>query len=249
MNAALLHLDGIVVDVFVETWLDDCTRGVDWPAAFPNLVSLSVERGPPNLGWHLDGLVLPAEFLEKFRRQDLVRKHMLSTLPHLWTMRRCSQAIERWETNNNMTYDAIVKVRPDSTFWHSTRGVHASLPALTRHVVHGDCHEDCLYHFLDQTASSYLISDKYAVGTSHAMHLYLRGWDTLSNILANEPEKCPPSTERLLPMHLSRARARGANMTVKRIPIEGRLATRGAGSTLWQASHFAFASNLSMACR
>ena len=240
MNSALLRLDGIEVDVFVETWLDECTRGVEWLAAYPNLTSLSMERLTPNAGWNLHGVSMPSDFDEKFRQHDLVRKHMLSTLPHLWMMRRCSEAVERWERSNNMTYDAIVKARPDSAFWHAPRGVFSSLPALTRHVVHGDCPDDCLYHFLDQTASSYLVSDKYAVGTSRAMHWYLRGWDTLAHIVATEPERCPPSTERLLPMHLQRARANGVNITMKRIPIEGRLQARAAaGSTLWRASQFA----------
>ena len=51
-----------------------------------------------------------------------------------------------------------------------------------------------------------LVADKYAVGTSRAMHLYLRAWDTLSGILSqvenasSESVSAVHSAEHLLPL-------------------------------------------------
>ena len=165
MHEALLNLQGVEVDVFVEAWADRCVSSVDQLSAYPNLTSFKMEKLPTGAGWAMHGLAMPPSYREIFNprpavhmavraRQETLRRNMLSVLPSLWKMRRCSLAIEEWEMASNFTYDAIIKARPDGAFWYDDKpqGVFSVLPQLARHVAHGGCLGECLYHFLDHSA-------------------------------------------------------------------------------------------------
>ena len=78
-------------------------------------------------------------------------------------------------------YDAIVKMRPDSKFWSENERralLHAIDYFLDEHSAVG------MDLYFSQTAinPTFQVSDKYAVGTSSAMHYYLETWDALASI-------------------------------------------------------------------
>ena len=178
MNATLFHLPGLAVDTYIETWDEPkCLRSVPrstWDEAYPNLTSLAVEPQTADAGRHLHNLSLPQSLLKYAAAEGALKlKHTLSGLPHAWAMQRCSNSIKRKELADAFRYDAIVKVRGDSRFWHATRGVPQSLPYLTAMLGRGQSPHYNLYHFLGGADARHQLSDKYAVGTSAAMHYYL----------------------------------------------------------------------------
>ena len=111
-----------------------------------------------------------------------------STIPNAWKMHSCHAAIARQEKCHGREYDVIIKMRPDSPFW----GAEANgeyLAWAARKVLKNRKEVDEKWEGVIQTDSALRqatqFSDKYATGTSKAMHYYLDSWSNLQNMMQN----------------------------------------------------------------
>jgi len=271
MNRSLFHLGvGIAVDTYIETWRDECTGTLNasWLRIFPNLTSLSIEAQPPNASRELHGVKMPAKLWRLLKKEEARRgdiRKMLNVMQHLWKLAQCSRVISRHENANGFVYDAIVKVRPDSKFWWRTSpsGVAAMLPPLARRMAteyaawmaeHGTPPgpgrvRDVPSGWVDLRVFSggcdlvQHMSDKYAVGTSTAMHYYLNVWSSLQ-IIWQENYTLPRQgwhSEGIMRFHFYRY-AEGKRFRVKNLASESgfrfynRDGSRRPESPLWSAS-------------
>lgn len=216
-----------------------------WYRIFPNLTSLSIETRPPNASYELHGMVMPANLVrlveKEAKRADIMK--MLNVMQHLWKLVQCSRAISRHETTSGFVYDAIVKVRPDSKFWWRTSlaGVAEKLPPAARRMAttyaawmaeHGTAPgpgrvRDVPPGWVDLRVFTggcdriQHLSDKYAVGTSAAMHYYLNVWSSLQivwqeNYVLRQGWHC----EGIMRFHFYR-NAEGKRFRVKQLESEG----------------------------
>jgi len=216
LNASLMQHHS--VDVFVDTWdlLGQSAHGPrssasmerlnpNWFDYYPRLTWLRVERFPPRGSEELHGITMPAE----------VRKagepHFSSgTLPNAWKMMGCSTAIAEWEQSRRRPYDAVIKIRPDETFWSDNLMRH--LDAATHRIVQRQGSMQ-LYHSGASIDSSFQVSDKYAVGTSPAMHYYLSVWKGMPTLWKEWATRRQNSSARLVT----------GSTEWKRIPVGERL--------------------------
>ena len=233
-------MPGITVDTYIETWDDGCTSRLarsQWLAAYPNLTSLSVESLPTEGSLQLHGITFNPRMLNN-TRDPYILKHRLYQLPHLWKMYKCSLAIEAAQVAGSFIYDAVVKARPDSRFWHASNGVVHSLPEMTRRValnaLHGGSPRPSMYHFLGGADARYMVSDKYAAGTQHAMQFYLHTWDEVYTTRREEPDKEFTLGEKFL---FQRIRRPDSNVTARPVLTEVKTSSK-TRSSLWRPSGF-----------
>lgn len=129
------------------------------------LASLHVERDTPSY-WRANEYVPPTEVIE------LAPVHSQGTLKDLRRMQRCNEVRSQLERSRGTRFVAVVKMCPDSKFCKSglpSKQFFAAITAVAngsavfyqdRFVVHGR-----------------MVSDKYAVGTSEAMDVYMTAFD------------------------------------------------------------------------
>ena len=187
LNATLLSTPEFDVDVFVCTWN---TLGSSvhtqrhtprhsesallvaeqpWHLYGDRVVALRLERPSLNMSYTLHNLSIPRELAEKAGHWSW------STLPHLWLQSRCRREI----LLSGTSYRAVVAIRPDSKFW--TPAVAAGLVWSVRNL-DASWRDGGGEHKIELFLSPFALptprhaSDKYAVGTQHAMLYYLDGW-------------------------------------------------------------------------
>eukprot|EP00315_Gephyrocapsa_oceanica_P027260 CAMPEP_0185460852 /NCGR_PEP_ID=MMETSP1365-20130426/88427_1 /TAXON_ID=38817 /ORGANISM="Gephyrocapsa oceanica, Strain RCC1303" /LENGTH=370 /DNA_ID=CAMNT_0028067485 /DNA_START=42 /DNA_END=1153 /DNA_ORIENTATION=- len=200
LNASALGVDS--VDVFVDTWAElglgkerrlrhggDATSGrildINWQEAFGNsLVSLTVERTPPGVAVFLHGLQMPPSYVRS------APNDFSGTLPCLWKMRGCADAIQRWERTNGFEYAAVISARPDSHFW--SLKVAAALIAASRALLQRSSPHDLFWVNTGNLDLRRQVGDKYATGTSAAMRYYLGAWSHVKELWRRHAS-LPPS--------------------------------------------------------
>jgi hypothetical protein len=187
LNRTLLSLPNLSVSVFVDTWdklgesrchgrrcksppPHGAQLPIDyrWMSMFRTLAWLRVERLPANASLSLHGLEMPgAVALAE-------PNHYQGTLPNLWKMQGCADAIRESEAERDRAYQAVVKMRPDGKFFNANE--LASLMRSLHTVIAGGAGTAQLYHSKTAINITIQVSDKYAVGTSSAMQYYLSAW-------------------------------------------------------------------------
>lgn len=231
LNSSILSNPNISVDVFIDTWdevgqsqhhmaLDAHDMALEahepldyrWMSMYPTLAWLRVERLPANASHFLHGLEMPT------RIAKASPNHHRGTLPNLWKMQGCADAIRDWEAARGRPYEAVMKMRPDGKFWSGSE-----LDALMRalHMTTDGVGTMRLYHSATAINPLIQVSDKYAVGTSVAMRYYLSAWHHAgpiwdgwcTNLRLEPPSNSVPVGERLMLMHMRNA---SFNFTVYR---------------------------------
>ena len=147
-----------------------------------------------------------------------------STLPNAWKMHSCHAAIARQEKCHGREYDIIIKMRPDSPFW-GREANGENLAWAARKVLKTRKEVDAKWEGVIQTDTALKIaaqfSDKYATGTSKAMHYYLDSWSNLQNMMQNG----------LIGEHLM-----GAYMRASPYPYTGRCSPESCGPAFQRAN-------------
>ena len=177
-----------------------------------NLVSLRVEQVPPNTTYELHNITMPVWMARL--GETVNRKGITSTLPNLWKMFGCAQAIAEHEARRSAEYTLVVKLRPDGHFWAAASpGIDWAVQRLL-----DQGRPSPPYRVLVSTIKSAWpgqVSDKYAVGSSAAMRYYLSAW-TRVEALWREAERAPTRAP-LFDEHLLYAHMRGAPFQFGRI--------------------------------
>eukprot|EP00964_Phaeocystis_antarctica_P084594 scaffold53304_cov65-Phaeocystis_antarctica.AAC.3 len=148
-----------------------------------------------------------------------------STIPNAWKMYGCHAAIAKQEKCRGREYDIIIKMRPDSKFWAGSQAQGEYLAWAARKVLQMRKEVDSNWEGVVQTDSRLQLaeqfSDKYATGTSKAMHYYLNSWSNLQNMMQSG---------------LIGERAMGAWMRASPYPYTGRCTPASCGSAFQRAN-------------
>ncbi len=217
---------GWEVDVFVDTWIESglgrkheknvlvsspeseaTAMDPNWLTSYPNLAGLRLERTPASVSTLLRGVSIPPAL------QELAPEHFSGTLPHLWKMRSCREQWMAWAGDQQFSYDAVIKMRPDSLFFSSSLLSHmmGAVEAIVaeRHLPDQD--RTHLFTSSERIAGAQMVSDKYAVGTPTGMRFYMNLWEE-APALWKEWESRPnasrgavPVGERLMHWHMEKA--------------------------------------------
>jgi hypothetical protein len=157
-----------------------------------------------------------------------------STIPNSWKMYGCHAAIAQQEKCRGREYDVIIKMRPDSKFWGSSQALGEYLAWAARKVLQlkeqngnweGVVQTDSILPLATQ------FSDKYATGSSKAMHYYLNSWSQLQNMMRKG---------------LIGERAMGGYMRASPYPYTGRCTPASCGPAFQRANWHAPESGLDL---
>lgn len=228
---------GWEVDVFIDTWIESgigrkhqnnalvtsphseaSVLNPNWMTSYPRLTGLRIERTPESAGSHLRGITIPRLL------KELAPEHYSGTLPHMWKMYSCKEQWKGWETNEQVSYDAVIKMRPDSHFFTSSTlsRIMAAVEAVAgeRHLP--DHERTHLFTSSKRVAATGMVSDKYAVGTPRGMGFYMDLWQAAPELWkewegrSNASRSVVPVGERLMFWHMQKATFRH----VSRLPGE-----------------------------
>jgi len=217
---------GWEVDVFVDTWIESgigrkhqnnalvssplseaSALDPNWLTSYPRLTGLRVERTPASASSLLRGVTIPRLL------QELAPEHYSGTLPHLWKMYSCKEQWKAWEVDQQVTYDAVIKMRPDSQFFTSSTLSHimGAVEAVVgeRHLP--DHERTHLFTSSERVATTGMVSDKYAVGTPRGMGFYMDLWKTAPVLWeewegrSNASRGAVPVGERLMFWHMQKS--------------------------------------------
>ena len=217
---------GWEVDVFVDTWIESgmgrkhqnnvlvssplseaSALNPNWLTSYPRLTGLRVERTPASASSLLRGITIPRLL------KELAPEHYSGTLPHLWKMHSCKEQWKAWEVNQQVSYDAVIKMRPDSQFFTSSTLSHimGAVEAVVgeRHLL--DHERTHLFTSSERVATTGMVSDKYAVGTPRGMGFYMDLWQTAPALWkewegrSNASRGAVPVGERLMFWHMQKA--------------------------------------------
>jgi hypothetical protein len=217
---------GWEVDVFVDTWIESgigrkhennvlvssplseaSALNPNWLTSYPRLAGLRVERTPASASTLLRGVTSPRLL------QELAPEHYSGSLPHLWKMYSCKEQWKTWEIDQQVSYDAVIKMRPDSQFFTSSTLSHimGAVEAVVgeRHLP--DHERTHLFTSSERVASTGMVSDKYAVGTPRGMGFYMDLWQTAPALWkewegrSNASRGAVPVGERLMFKHMQKA--------------------------------------------
>ena len=223
---ALTVQPGWEVDVFVDTWIESgigrkhennllissplseaSALDPNWLTSYPRLAGLRVERTPTSASSLLRGVTIPRLL------QELAPEHYSGTLPHLWKMYSCKEQWKSWEVDQQISYDAVIKMRPDSQFFTSSTLSHitGAVEAVVgeRHLP--DQERTHLFTSSERVAATGMVSDKYAVGTPRGMGFYMDLWETAPTLWkewegrSNASRGAVPVGERLMYWHMQKA--------------------------------------------
>ena len=217
---------GWEVDVFVDTWIESgigrkhennvlvssplseaSALDPNWLTSYPRLSGLRVERTPASASTLLRGVTIPRLL------RELAPEHYSGTLPHLWKMYSCKEQWKAWEIDQQVSYDAVIKMRPDSQFFTSSMLSHimGAVGAILgeRHLP--DHERTHLFTSSEHVAATGMVSDKYAVGTPRGMGFYMDLWQTAPALWkewegrSNASRGVVPVGERLMFRHMQKA--------------------------------------------
>ena len=217
---------GWEVDVFVDTWIESglgrkhennvlvssplseaSALDPNWLTSYPRLAGLRVERTPARASTLLRGVTIPRLL------RELAPEHYSGTLPHLWKMYSCKEQWQAWEIDQQVSYDAVIKMRPDSQFFTSSMLSHimGAVGAILgeRHLP--DHERTHLFTSSEHVAATGMVSDKYAVGTPRGMGFYMDLWQTAPALWkewegrSNASRGVVPVGERLMFRHMQKA--------------------------------------------
>ena len=223
---ALTAQMGWEVDVFVDTWIESgigrkhqngmlvsspgseaSALDPNWLTSYPRLAGLRVERTPVSASSRLHGVTIPRLL------QELAPEHYSGTLPNLWKMHSCKEQWTTWEVDQQVSYDAVIKMRPDSQFLTSSTVPHlvGAVEAVVgeRHLP--DHQRTHLFTSSERVAATGMVSDKYAVGTPRGMGFYMDLWETAPTLWkewedrSNASRGAVPVGERLMYWHIQKA--------------------------------------------
>ena len=143
-----------------------------------SLASLRIDRTPLNESRTLDGVTMPEPVL--LHQPTNYR----STLPMLHHMERCNNARREFERSHGFVFDAVIMSRPDKYVWDNCEGRGDVSKSFVEAVEDAAANRTAFFQFHGGRNGKGTTSDKFAVGTSDAMDVFMSAFEHIAALWA-----------------------------------------------------------------